>query len=741
MKFLLQQVAILMWSKYFIPLFLVILQACSPNKETTSLNDNSSLKRSSISNTGNSAENQIDLKVNSASFLLSKRQNQNGESLILDIQRDGSYLSKYEKIDIQNNFKITPCTEIDLDTNPSPIYGSDLRDLRRVVPTDLTRKTLAFNEKHNFLCQAEAISNALENAQPHYGMPKYYDSEKNTERFLKLRTKPLRGPWLEEDSRQNTVYGVEILDYKYNKKTQVWAVITSLLYHHGDDINNPFKIQKIGFSIQGDQILSVANFPKRNLSELNFTGQVSIYDRQTVFQDSEFGFKKVYPVGVGGLNEGVYIPHWSNPSRQHSDFLDIETIEKLNYNWDKTLRSKTDDDKLTLETQLFIPKTAHRVIKSRSNPRAYASPNGGHPFLGIYKNYSDKNSAYTSVAFHFRIEDQNLTPDGETHYVDQNGRIVSSFNQNNGFKRGFVSHGCMRMRDREIYELLALLENSSNGIPISVYTQKDFGVEHPYPRLEHKFKRDKIYGNFTAQDLTYPPYTLRDIALGGENWTKMEWRNEQIPDLDSFGQEVPYTPREGKMAAKEVRFRIKNTLRLPGMTHVLFNDLNAKGVSSEEQAVQLAETLSQYSEFPTKSDGTAEKISVGLRLKYFPNDTYPENNNSRGLTHHVIQEHFNLHIGYLVDKEQAGELDRFIDQFNSENPWQNLDSGFTYINIPDYRNTDDDTENDVIREVGRFYFHEGINSFYEFIVQFPFISRVKTKHLNYASYLRSSETE
>jgi hypothetical protein len=53
--------------------------------------------------------------------------------------------------------------------------------------------------------------------------------------------------------------------------------------------------------------------------------------------------------------------------------------------------------------------------------------------------------------------------------------------------RGFVSHGCMRMRERDVLELASLILNAQGKIPVSVNYLIEDRTDHPYPRTNKRY--------------------------------------------------------------------------------------------------------------------------------------------------------------------------------------------------------------------------------------------------------------
>ena len=65
-------------------------------------------------------------------------------------------------------------------------------------------------------------------------------------------------------------------------------------------------------------------------------------------------------------------------------------------------------------------------------------------------------------------------------HIKQNPRLI----------RGFESHGCVRMREKDLYELYWLLKYARDGIiPLAIVHQSVIPWDHPYPLEEDSYRR------------------------------------------------------------------------------------------------------------------------------------------------------------------------------------------------------------------------------------------------------------
>jgi hypothetical protein len=67
---------------------------------------------------------------------------------------------------------------------------------------------------------------------------------------------------------------------------------------------------------------------------------------------------------------------------------------------------------------------------------------------------------------------------------------------NQTLQRGFVSHGCMRMVDKDLYELFTILDsNRKQPITLSIHQSSDVPFDHPYPLVNDRYYSVKNFGS------------------------------------------------------------------------------------------------------------------------------------------------------------------------------------------------------------------------------------------------------
>lgn len=162
-----------------------------------------------------------------------------------------------------------------------------------------------------------------------------------------------------------------------------------------------------------------------NLRDTAFSITVGLVDRKVIIEDSMYDIKFVFPIGVGGFDEGVL-----------------------------------NEGRVSLLTPRFqngvIDQRA--VISKREKPRYF----DGKPFIRLLKGNDIRNDM-TAIGFHTEINDS--------------------------FVRGFDSHGCMRLRVPDLMALHDLImDNDEQQTPITVsYKTKD-QADHPAGKRNKTYK-------------------------------------------------------------------------------------------------------------------------------------------------------------------------------------------------------------------------------------------------------------
>lgn len=162
-----------------------------------------------------------------------------------------------------------------------------------------------------------------------------------------------------------------------------------------------------------------------NLKDMTFKLTVGLVERKLIITDAANDVKLVFPIGVGGFDEGVL-----------------------------------NEGKVTLITPRFHNGFIDQrsVISKREKPRYF----DGKPFIRISKG-TDIATDETAIGFHTEINDS--------------------------FVRGFDSHGCMRLRVPDLMALHDLImDGSIQQTPITVVYRTVDPSDHPAGKRNKTYK-------------------------------------------------------------------------------------------------------------------------------------------------------------------------------------------------------------------------------------------------------------
>lgn len=199
---------------------------------------------------------------------------------------------------------------------------------------------------------------------------------------------------------------------------------------------------------------------QRSLTDLDLRVRVSILDWVFVLEDQLLGFRRVVPIGGGGIDRGV---------------REVGVISSM------------------------TPTTEDGLLEKRFAWRKLNSP------------WYFRNKPYLPIS-HGRT----LTrADGTTYKVFGETKIAFHIWQDKGFERGFFSHGCMRMRTEDLDELAAMVFGQRAGFPLTLRLDPITDARHPYPMDQVKYWQLKNYGT-VDQPRFRMKYMLHEMELGTE---------------------------------------------------------------------------------------------------------------------------------------------------------------------------------------------------------------------------------
>lgn len=199
---------------------------------------------------------------------------------------------------------------------------------------------------------------------------------------------------------------------------------------------------------------------EKSLADLDLHYRVSIADWVGVIEDPTSGFRRLYPLGGGGIDRGVRFPGYLT-----------------------SLTPTTEDARLE---------------------KTYAWRELHSPWYFRNKPYLPLSVARTYVG-----------PDGVLRKYYGEAKIAFHIWQDKGFDRGFFSHGCMRMRTADLAELAAFVFGVEKPIPAVVRIASFRDVRHPYPMETKVYWQLKNYGT-AEKPQSRLKYMLYETELGTE---------------------------------------------------------------------------------------------------------------------------------------------------------------------------------------------------------------------------------
>lgn len=265
----------------------------------------------------------------------------------------------------------------------------------------------------------ETLAAEVLNAMVQYS-DKFFDSKLN---ILKS------GVGFDKETRKNAVYGIEFEKEPFQLNPSFWVVPLIAFYQNND---GEYSFRRFELEVDADTFNIYEIRVKEDIPLIStaFEVRVGLSQLKVVMEDPIHNIKKVYPLGVGGLDEGVAR---SGGSRFLTPYFVNGYLSK---------------------------KISWLTIAERWSPSYFA----GRPFIRVSNSKGDP----TGIGFHYKITSQ--------------------------LKRGFVSHRCMRMRDKDLYEMFAILVNgSSTEVPVNVLKAVDDNEDHPYAKIEG-YNRVKNFG-------------------------------------------------------------------------------------------------------------------------------------------------------------------------------------------------------------------------------------------------------
>lgn len=200
------------------------------------------------------------------------------------------------------------------------------------------------------------------------------------------------------------------------------------------------------------------------LNSTNFRLMGDLLERKVIMEDPELGLRFVFPIAVGSFDVRT------GPGQDQ--VVRLLTQEFLNAKISKTSALNRGSSGWNTRSRLF--------------PSYYK----GRPFIGLLQD----GNTYEEIGMHYQIDDSGLI-------------------------RGFVSHGCIRVRDMDLYFLDAVLNEGARptlNVHFANVLQGYEQIDHPMPKVDTWYN-SVVYSNRTdlPARATCPPNGTYDQRYFG----------------------------------------------------------------------------------------------------------------------------------------------------------------------------------------------------------------------------------
>lgn len=277
-------------------------------------------------------------------------------------------------------------------------------------------------------------------------------------------------------TRQDTVFAIEIEDINEESTDKVFVLRLILFIH--DSANQQYAsshgyyfkrltVRVDWFQPADGNRFQVLSFDQEiPLSQTKFSVYGDILDRKIILEDPVNAITKVFPVGLGSFD-----------------------IRTMNSSLDGSVMSLTRE--FPPYEQAYITKaniTGGGAASNNTEARTYPSYYRGRPFLGIYTG----DGVYHQIGMHYQIDSE-------------------------GLKRGFISHGCIRIRDKDLYQLSAIVNNGPNDkVPVQFVYHLGGRYEHlTHPMSFYPTYNAVVYSSALSQDRVQCPTTSYSVERVG----------------------------------------------------------------------------------------------------------------------------------------------------------------------------------------------------------------------------------
>ncbi len=270
---------------------------------------------------------------------------------------------------------------------------------------------------------------------------------------------------------KNTVLNVsidEIVEEEYDKIFK----LRLLMFVHSDRIreqnpsSNGYAFRRVMVRInwhlprdpEAGRVAMLNIEPEIQLHATQFRVLGDLLSRKVILEDTRHNLRLVFPIAVGAF--------------------DIRTGQGM-------------DGNVRLTTQEFLNGKIKKVSAwdtggrgPNTRARVYPSYYWGRPFIGLLQNGTN----YEQIGMHFQITDQLI--------------------------RGFVSHGCIRVRDKDLYLLDAILNEGTHESLDAHFANSLPGydkIDHPMPKIDDWYNT-VVYSDQYSQLVQMPATQCEDSS-------------------------------------------------------------------------------------------------------------------------------------------------------------------------------------------------------------------------------------
>lgn len=240
-------------------------------------------------------------------------------------------------------------------------------------------------------------------------------------------------------------YGVEILDTPYlNADRSIGVPLIALV----NDKRRGYLFRKFEVTVANGKVSLERVIDDISLKDTKFTVRVGLIQRKAILEDEKNGIRKIYPLEVGGFDQ----------ARDFERPLRATTL----------LTPRFED--------AYLDRDGYAYQKRDDNPYYY-----NRPYLPV----TNRKGKITDIAFH--IIQHPLLDDGSLDF--------------NRMLRGFDSHGCMRLREKDLFELSTVLfKGGQRRIPLDVDYFLSDEQDHPIALDDSKWVRIKYFTESEDRD-------------------------------------------------------------------------------------------------------------------------------------------------------------------------------------------------------------------------------------------------